>query len=103
MATCLRPRVFIDRRLVYNEFMSKVTVYTSESCPYCTRAKELLKQRGVAFSEVKIGWDDDAQWDALFARSKMKTVPQIFNGDALVGGFSELSDLDKKDQLVSLK
>jgi glutaredoxin 3 len=83
--------------------MAKVTVYTSESCPYCVRAKALLKERGVAFSEVKIGWDDDAQWDALFKRSKLKTVPQIFNEDALVGGFSELSDLDKKDKLSSLK
>ena len=50
--------------------MAKVTVYTSENCPYCLRAKELLKQRGMAYSEVKIGWDDDAQWDALYARSK---------------------------------
>lgn len=83
--------------------MAKVTVYTSENCPYCLRAKELLKQRGVAYSEVKIGWDDDAQWDALYARSKLKTVPQIFHGDALIGGFSELSDLDKRDQLNSLK
>ena len=89
--------------MVYNEPMSKVTVYTSESCPYCVRAKALLKERGVAFSEVKIGYDDDAQWDALFKRSKMKTVPQIFNEDRLVGGFSELSDLDKKDKLSSLK
>jgi glutaredoxin 3 len=83
--------------------MSKVTVYTSESCPYCVRAKSLLKERGVAFSEIKIGWDDDAAWDELFKRSKMKTVPQIFNGDQLIGGFSELSELDKKDELASLK
>ena len=52
MATCLRPRVliagvFIEWRLVYNGNMAKVTVYTSENCPYCLRAKELLKQRGV--------------------------------------------------------
>jgi glutaredoxin 3 len=83
--------------------MSKVTVYTSESCPFCVRAKALLKERGVSFSEVKIGWDDDAQWDALFQKSKLKTVPQIFNGDALIGGFDALNDLDKKDQLLSLK
>jgi glutaredoxin 3 len=83
--------------------MAKVTVYTSENCPYCMRAKQLLKDRGVDFNEVKIGWDDDAQWDALFQRSKLKTVPQIFNGDALVGGFTDLTELDKKDQLTSLK
>lgn len=83
--------------------MSKVTVYTSESCPFCVRAKALLKERGVSFSEVKIGWDDDASWDALYQKSKLKTVPQIFNGDALIGGFDALNELDKKDQLISLK
>jgi glutaredoxin 3 len=83
--------------------MSKVTVYTSESCPYCVRAKALLKEREIPFTEVKIGWDDDAQWAALFERSKMKTVPQIFNGDTLIGGYNDLAELDKKNQLSSLK
>jgi glutaredoxin 3 len=83
--------------------MSKVTIYTSESCPFCVRAKAMMKERGVSFSEVKIGWDDDAAWDALFQKSKLKTVPQIFNGDTLIGGFDSLNELDKKDQLISLK
>jgi glutaredoxin 3 len=83
--------------------MAKITVYTAENCPYCIKAKNLLKDRGIAFSEVLIGWDDDAQWDALFVKSKMKTVPQIFNGDALIGGYTELAALDQKDQLGSLK
>lgn len=83
--------------------MIKIIVYTSENCPYCLKAKRLLADRGVAFTENKIGWDDDAQWDALFAKSKMKTVPQIFNGDALIGGYTELAALDEKDQLASLR
>jgi glutaredoxin 3 len=83
--------------------MAKITVYTSESCPYCVRAKALLKEREIPFTEVKIGWDDDAQWDALYQKSKMKTVPQIFNGDTLVGGYTELAAIDQKDQLQSLK
>jgi glutaredoxin 3 len=80
-----------------------VTVYTMESCPFCLRAKELLKRRGVAFSEVLVPMDDEAQWEALEKRSGMKTMPQIFTGDRLIGGFSDLSDLDGKDQLTSLK
>lgn len=83
--------------------MSQVTVYTTDQCPYCLKAKQLLKEREISFSEVKIGWDDDAQWDALFQRSKMKTVPQIFHGENLIGGFTELAALDQKDRLVSLK
>jgi glutaredoxin 3 len=84
--------------------MSKpVTVYTMNYCPFCERAKALLKQRGVAFVEQKVEEDDDAQWDALYRRSGMRTMPQIFKGDVLVGGFNELSELDVKDQLTSLK
>lgn len=82
---------------------AKVTLYTMENCPYCLRAKQLLSQRGVAFQESKVDEEDDAQWDALFKRSGMRTMPQIFAGDKLIGGFSELSVLDQKDQLVSLK
>jgi glutaredoxin len=46
--------------------------------------------------------DDDAKWDELFARSGMKTMPQIFNGEDLIGGYSQLATLDQKDQLKSL-
>jgi glutaredoxin 3 len=80
-----------------------VTVYTMNFCPYCKRAKELLGQRGIAFKEVLIPEEDEAQWDELEKRSGMKTMPQIFNGDQLIGGYSELSALDGKDKLVSLK
>lgn len=82
---------------------NKVTVYTMAYCPYCERAKQLLKSRGVAFDEVLVPEDDDAQWEALEKRSGLKTMPQIFNGEELVGGYSDLAALDKSDGLASLK
>ncbi len=83
--------------------MSAVTVYTMESCPYCLRAKELLKKRNVPFQEKQLSMDDDAAWDQLFKKTGMKTMPQILHGEKLIGGFQELSELDRKDQLESLK
>jgi glutaredoxin 3 len=74
-----------------------------EYCPYCVRAKQLLEQRGIAFQEVLVADDDDAQWDALFRLSGMRTMPQIFLGDRVIGGYSDLAELDKKDKLESLK
>ena len=85
--------------------MAKVTVYTTDYCPYCVRAKDLLKRRGVAFEEFKLGQgpDDDQAWDELYLRSQMRTVPQIFADGKILGGFTELSALDQKDQLAWLK
>ena len=80
-----------------------VIVYTMAYCPYCVQAKSLLTQRGVPFSEVLVDTDNDAEWDALYQRSKMKTMPQIFAGTRLIGGYTQLVELDRKDQLQSLK
>ncbi len=73
------------------------------NCPYCVSAKKLLKERELPFQEVLLDESDDAAWDELYKKSKMKTVPQIFAGDRLIGGYRELSELDKKDQLASLR
>jgi glutaredoxin 3 len=83
--------------------MAKVTVYTMDYCPFCERAKGLLKQRGVAYEEIRVPMDDDAQWEALEKKTGMKTMPQILHGDKVIGGFNDLSGLDQKDQLASLK
>jgi glutaredoxin 3 len=82
---------------------ASVTVYTMDHCPYCERAKRLLKDRGVAFEEVRVPEEDDAQWDALFKKSGMRTMPQIFAGSRLVGGYMQLAEQDAQDKLVSLK
>ncbi len=83
--------------------MKTVTVYTMNNCPFCEASKKLLKSRGVEFEEKKVGEDDDAEWERLLKLSGLRTMPQIFNGDNLIGGFDSLSELDKKDQLASLK
>ena len=83
--------------------MAKVTVYTMDHCPFCERAKALLKQRGVEYAEIRVPMDDDAQWEALEKKTGMKTMPQIMNGETLIGGFNDLDAIDKKDQLASLK
>jgi glutaredoxin 3 len=81
----------------------KITVYTMDYCPYCERAKALLKQRQIPFEEIRVAEEDDAAWDALYQRSGMKTMPQIFADEKIIGGFSDLAALDSKDQLTSLK
>lgn len=83
--------------------MQEVTVYTKDNCPYCVAAKALLTQRGIPFKEIHISPDNDAEYKALQARSGMRTVPQIFHGDKLIGGFDSLSKLDSQDSLASLK
>ncbi|MEK6578611.1 MAG: glutaredoxin domain-containing protein [Bdellovibrionota bacterium] len=80
-----------------------IKVYTTNYCPYCMRAKALLKQRGITFTEIEFDIRDDAKWEELYKLSKLKTVPQIFADETLIGGFAELERLDAKDQLASLK
>ncbi len=78
-----------------------VTIYTMEHCPYCKQAKVLLKERGVPFTEHKM--EDEAQWSALFAKSPLRTVPQIFSGTELIGGYTDLAKIDATTKLVHLK
>lgn len=71
-------------------------------CPYCVRAKSLLEQRGIAYQEINTdSWSDD-QWNDLVKKSRMKTLPQIFHGDDLIGGYTELAALDAKDKLKGI-
>ena len=83
--------------------MAAVTVYTMDYCPYCERAKALLQRKGIPFTEVRLSEDDDAAWDALEKRSGMKTMPQIFADDRLIGGYTDLAALDSRDGLQSLR
>lgn len=83
--------------------MAKVIVYTTDYCPYCRQAKALLTRRGVAFEEVHMDRENEAEWQAMIEKSGMRTVPQIWLGEKLIGGYSELSGLDLQDQLASLK
>jgi len=77
----------------------EVTVYTTQVCAYCVAAKRLLGQRGIAYREVDVTGDDDKRaW--LLATTKRRTVPQIFIGDAAIGGFDDLAAMDKSGELA---
>jgi glutaredoxin 3 len=83
--------------------MKKVTLYSMNNCPFCVRAKGLLTQRGVSYETIMIDdWSDD-QWEDFAKKSGMKTLPQVFVDDRLIGGFSQLAEVDAKDQLASFK
>jgi glutaredoxin 3 len=78
-----------------------VTVYVSDWCPYCQRAKSLLQKKQVVFGEINV--DDDEKFRAeMIARSNRRTVPQIFIGDKHVGGCDELHALDDSGELDRL-
>jgi glutaredoxin 3 len=67
----------------------KAVVWSKYHCPYCDQAKALLKQRGIPFEEKKIG-DGYTREELLEAVPTARTVPQIFIGNELIGGFTEL-------------
>jgi glutaredoxin 3 len=77
----------------------EVTVYSTRICPYCVAAKRLLAERGIAYREVDVTGDDDKRaW--LLATTKRRTVPQIFIGDAAIGGYDDLAALDRSGELA---
>jgi glutaredoxin 3 len=82
--------------------MNSVRMYTTQVCPYCLRAKALLKQRGVAaIDEIRIDLDP-VQRDRMVELTGRRTVPQIFIGDTHVGGCDDLIALDQKGGLAPL-
>jgi glutaredoxin 3 len=79
-----------------------VLMYSTGWCPYCDRARSLLERKGVAFREIKVD-EDVSQRDAMLKRTGgRRTVPQIFVGDRLVGGYDDLYALDKAGELDKL-
>jgi len=81
--------------------VKSVKIYTTQTCPYCTRAKRLLQNKNVQYEEIDVGWDDDARMK-LVQRTGRQTVPQIFIGDVHVGGSDELQALDSRGELDPL-
>jgi glutaredoxin 3 len=82
--------------------MTPVRMYTTQVCPYCQRAKALLKQRGVtAIEEVRVDLDP-AERERMVEITGQRTVPQIFIGGTHVGGCDELIALDRRGGLLPL-
>lgn len=82
--------------------MQAVKMYTTAVCPYCVRAKQILKSKGVEqIEEVRIDTDPDAR-NSMMEITGRRTVPQIFIGSTHVGGCDDLVALDAQGGLMPL-
>jgi glutaredoxin 3 len=82
--------------------MAHVKMYTTEWCPYCVRAKSLLKQRGVdEIEEIRVDTHPEER-QTMVQITGRRTVPQIFIGDTHVGGCDDLIALDQRGALMPL-
>jgi glutaredoxin 3 len=82
--------------------MPKIEMYTTPFCPFCVRAKALLKRKGAHFEEIDVTMVPGARDEMLQRSGGRRTVPQIFiNGDA-IGGSDELHTLESKGELDRL-
>lgn len=78
-----------------------VAVYVTDYCPYCTRAKALLEQKGARYRETNVEHRQDLRrW--LIEATGQRTVPQVFINGRAVGGFTDLAALDRKGELERL-
>lgn len=83
--------------------MKDVLIYTSPVCPYCVRAKTLLKQKGVTtFQEIDISKSEQSRNEMMEKSGGRRTVPQIFIGGTHVGGSDDLYALDRDGKLDAL-
>jgi glutaredoxin 3 len=82
--------------------MKPVRIYTTPICPYCARAKTLLKKKGVEVEEVDVFMDEAAREEMEAKSGGARSVPQIFIGDTHVGGCDELYALEKDGELDPL-
>jgi glutaredoxin 3 len=81
--------------------MLEITIYTANLCGYCTMAKRLLTQKGLNYTELNI--DTHPQWrEEMIARTRRRTVPQIYIGDYHVGGCDDLYALERSRKLDAL-
>jgi glutaredoxin 3 len=81
--------------------MPKVVMYTSQVCPFCIRAKQLLQSKDVEVEEIRID-RDRKQRRIMIERTRRHTVPQIYIDDFHVGGFQDLAALDAQGELDRL-
>ncbi len=79
--------------------MQPVEIYTTPFCGFCTRAKRLLTQKGVSFSEIDVSGQAGKRQEMMARAKGAHTVPQIFIGQTHIGGCDELHALDRAGKL----
>ncbi|MCI0508155.1 MAG: glutaredoxin 3 [Gammaproteobacteria bacterium] len=76
----------------------KVEIYSTEYCPYCTRARMLLDSKGIPYIELRVDRDINLRYE-MERRSNRTSVPQIFIGNRHIGGFDDLAELEFGEEL----
>lgn len=79
--------------------MAKVAIYTTEYCPFCIRAKSLLREKGVEFEEIDVTDDPALRAKMVELAGGRRTVPEIFVNGRIIGGYDELRTLDMEGRL----
>ncbi len=79
-----------------------VEIYTWRMCPFCIRAKRLLRRKGVAYTEYRVGKHDDSRRRMAERANGHWTVPEIFIDDVHLGGCDELRELERSGRLDAL-
>ncbi len=82
--------------------MANIEIYTTRICPYCVRAKALLKRKGQTFTEIDVSDDDELMGKMVERSGGRMTVPQIFIDDRHIGGCDDLYELDSAGRLDPL-
>ncbi len=82
--------------------MPKVIMYTTGSCPYCKMAENLLRSKGIQeIEKIRVDLEPDQRAE-MMEKTGRRTVPQIYIGGRYVGGYDDLSQLDRKGELTAL-
>ena len=92
----------LKNNLTLEAMEANVEIYTWSRCPYCIRAKALLKEKGVEFTEYCIDGDEDARAQMAHRANGRRSLPQIFINDLHIGGCDDLYDLEMSSQLDPL-
>jgi glutaredoxin 3 len=79
--------------------VAKVEIYCTQYCPYCVRAKALLKSKGVGFEEIDVTDDPELRARMVVLAGGRRTVPQIFINGEIIGGCDELYALERSGEL----
>jgi glutaredoxin 3 len=86
--------------------MKKIEIYTTNYCPFCVKAKSLLKKKNIKFSEIDVSTDEELRKKMTAMANGARSVPQIFADDILIGDCDKIYKLDqekKLDKLLGLK
>jgi len=82
--------------------MTRIVLYTTPFCGYCRATKRLLADKGLAFHEIDVAFDEEKCGEMVGRTAGMRTVPQIFIDSRHVGGHAELAALEREGKLDAL-